>query len=165
MSSEVLDAFQHNAWATRRVLEACRELSEAQLGTSLPTVAGPPLRIMKHVIGAESYYLSLFAESFFAWDWDDAREDSVDALLGFADDLAEAWAKLLSSPVETEGMLSRPRSDGRVMQLKAGVVLAQALHHANVHREQVSSVMTSLGLKPPDISGWAYGDATGTIVR
>jgi hypothetical protein len=47
--------------------------------------------------------------------------------------------------------------------VKAGVLIAQALHHANVHREQVSAVLTSLDLAPPDISGWAYGRATGGI--
>jgi hypothetical protein len=42
------------------------------------------------------------------------------------------------------------------MQVRAGVMLAQALHHSNVHREQISAVLTGLGLTPPDISGWAY---------
>jgi uncharacterized damage-inducible protein DinB len=165
MASELLDAFKHSAWATRRTLEACGGLTDAQRAATLPGVAGTPLRTMKHVIGAESYYLSLFRGAFLDWDWDEAREDSVETLLGFAGELAAGWEALLGRPVDVAQVLTQTRSNGRVMKLKAGVMLTQALHHANVHREQVSSVLTSLGLTPPDVSAWAYGDATGEIVR
>jgi hypothetical protein len=45
--------------------------------------------------------------------------------------------------------------------VRAGTLLAQALHHANVHREQVSSIVTSLGIEPPDLDVWTYGTVTG----
>jgi len=41
------------------------------------------------------------------------------------------------------------------------VPIAQALHHGNVHREQICSVLTTLGLEPPDLQVWAYAEATG----
>ena len=159
MASELLEAFRHSAWANHELLEACRKLTPDQAGVSLPTGAGTAPAILKHVIGAESYYLSLVRGRFLGWDWDEARDYSTDELLAFARELGEAWEGVLAGDFDRGRML-----DTRSSRLKAGVLLTQALHHGNVHREQVSAVLTSLGLTPPDVSGWAYGRASGGIV-
>ena len=39
--------------------------------------------------------------------------------------------------------------------------VAQALHHGNVHREQICAAITRLGMEPPDVQAWSYGEATG----
>jgi hypothetical protein len=44
-------------------------------------------------------------------------------------------------------------------------VLVQAIHHGNVHREQVSHVLTALGLEPPDTSGWRFGRESGNSAQ
>jgi uncharacterized damage-inducible protein DinB len=140
------------------LIEACGALTPEQAGASLPTGAGTPAATIKHLIGAESYYLSLIRGSFLDWDWDEERPYTTDQLLEYAGELSRAWEALLPG-LDPERMLDTRRS-----RLKAGVLLTQALHHANVHREQISAVLTSLGLTPPDISGWAYGRASGGIV-
>jgi uncharacterized damage-inducible protein DinB len=165
MASELLDAFRHGAWANRRLLEACRDLSPEQLAFNLPTGHGPALVTMKHLIGAESYYYAFVSGERLKLDWDEGRHETAESLLGFADDLANAWETLLAQPLDTARVISQQRSNGRVLQAKAGVMLAQALHHGNVHREQVSAILTHLGLTPPDISGWMYGESTGDLKR
>jgi hypothetical protein len=52
---------------------------------------------------------------------------------------------------------------GPVYEVEAGVIHAQIANHGNVHREQVCAILTSLGIEPPDISGWAFGVATGRM--
>ncbi len=42
-------------------------------------------------------------------------------------------------------------------------LMTQAINHSTEHRAQVSAIITALGLEPPDMSGWAYMDAMGTI--
>jgi hypothetical protein len=42
-----------------------------------------------------------------------------------------------------------------------GVRLAQVVQHGTDHWSQVSTALTLLGVEPPDIAVWAYGDATG----
>ena len=159
MSSELLDAFRHSAWSNRRLLEACATMTPEQLGASLPTGAGQPLTIMKHLIGAEGYYLSLLTGKLPDWEWDDEATDTAEELIGFARLLEHAWERLLADSFEGNRMLDTHRS-----RIKAGVLLAQALHHGNVHREQVSAIMTSQGIAPPDVSAWAYGRESGGIV-
>ena len=41
------------------------------------------------------------------------------------------------------------------------MLVIQALHHGNAHREQICVVLTGLGIEPPDIQAWAYAEATG----
>jgi uncharacterized damage-inducible protein DinB len=45
------------------------------------------------------------------------------------------------------------------------VLLIQALQHGIEHREQICATLTCLGIEPPVLSGWAYGDATGAMVE
>jgi uncharacterized damage-inducible protein DinB len=42
--------------------------------------------------------------------------------------------------------------------------MVQAINHATEHREQISSMLTALGVTPPDLDGWAYGEATGALI-
>jgi uncharacterized damage-inducible protein DinB len=45
--------------------------------------------------------------------------------------------------------------------IRAVVPLVQAIHHATEHRTQVLTILSQLGIEPPDLSGWAFGDAMG----
>jgi uncharacterized damage-inducible protein DinB len=42
-----------------------------------------------------------------------------------------------------------------------GLRLAQVVHHGSDHRSQVCTALTSLGITPPEIDLWAYGEAVG----
>jgi uncharacterized damage-inducible protein DinB len=42
--------------------------------------------------------------------------------------------------------------------------MLQVINHATEHREQIKSMLSSLGVTPPDIDGWDYGLATHTLV-
>jgi uncharacterized damage-inducible protein DinB len=44
------------------------------------------------------------------------------------------------------------------------VVLVQVINHATEHREQVNSMLSALGVTPPELDGWAYGDSTHALV-
>jgi uncharacterized damage-inducible protein DinB len=43
--------------------------------------------------------------------------------------------------------------------------MVQAINHATEHREQIKSMLTALGVTPPEIDGWEYGFATDTLVK
>jgi hypothetical protein len=45
----------------------------------------------------------------------------------------------------------------------AGIFIAQALNHANHHREQVCAILTGFGIDPPDIQAWEYAWTTNRI--
>jgi uncharacterized damage-inducible protein DinB len=39
----------------------------------------------------------------------------------------------------------------------------QALTHSTEHRTQIATIITQLGLQPPDMSGWMFMEQTGEL--
>jgi uncharacterized damage-inducible protein DinB len=165
MTGPLLDAFRHHSWATLTLLEFCRSLNEEQRAATLPGVYGNISATLKHILGAEAFYRSLFGGSFPDWDWRDEEPQPLEDLLVWTREMAAFWEQLLAAPPDADAPLLRRRSDGRVQEMRAGVMLAQALHHGNVHREQVCAILTALGLQPPDLSAYAYGYESGRMER
>jgi uncharacterized damage-inducible protein DinB len=52
------DAFAHHVWATQPQVDACLALSPQQLGTAVPGTYGSILETARHLVGADSSYLS-----------------------------------------------------------------------------------------------------------
>ena len=44
------------------------------------------------------------------------------------------------------------------------VVMVQVINHATEHREQIKSMLTAMGITPPSIDGWDYGEASNALV-
>ena len=82
----------------------------------------------------------------------------VDELRRRVEGSHEGWMELLAEPFDADRVIVLGEG---TYQAPAGVLVAQALHHGNAHREQVCAILTSLGLEPPDVQAWAYADATG----
>jgi uncharacterized damage-inducible protein DinB len=58
MSRSLLeDAFEHHVWATMRLIDTCLTLSAEQVETAVPGTYGSILETMRHLVGADSWYL------------------------------------------------------------------------------------------------------------
>jgi uncharacterized protein YjbJ (UPF0337 family) len=64
----------------------------------------------------------------------------------WAEEAGHLWERLLSEPVDAERVVV---VDDGVLEVRAGVIVAQALHLGNAHREQICAILTSLGIEPP----------------
>ena len=42
--------------------------------------------------------------------------------------------------------------------------MIQAINHATEHREQIKSMLSALGITPPDIDGWDFGETAKALV-
>jgi hypothetical protein len=51
------EAFAHHVWATLRVSDVCAGLSPAQLETAPEGIYGSILATLRHLVGADSWYL------------------------------------------------------------------------------------------------------------
>ena len=159
MKEIVLEAFRHNAWATKELLAACRGLPPEQL--SLPgTDAGTDrdiLAIFNHLIQTDRGYVQRRGERP---DWVDNEEDTadLDELERRAGENAEVWERFLAQPLEATKLIIL---DQGAYEAEQSVLVVQALHHGNAHREQISAILTGLGVEPPDLQAWSYAQATG----
>ena len=82
-----------------------------------------------------------------------------------ARECAAFWAAFLARPSDPDRrvLVPDPR-DGQVHDVALGVILTQVLDHGTDHRSQISTILTSIGVTPPRLDGWAYGRAAGRIV-
>jgi uncharacterized damage-inducible protein DinB len=158
MNEALLDAFRHNSWATKQLIGACRGLSEEQLAAPATGSFGGILATFNHIILSDAGYLRRLSGSAPAWVAD--REESADLgqLAARVEETERIWERFLSEPIDAERVLIL---DEGAYEAHAGILIAQALHHGNAHREQICAMLTSLGVEPPDIQAWAYGEATG----
>jgi uncharacterized damage-inducible protein DinB len=159
MQEILLEAFRHHAWANRQLLAACRGLSPEQLtspGTAVGTDRGI-LAVFNHITQSDRGYSSRRGDRP---DWAENEEDTtdLDELERRADENAEAWERFLAQPLEATRLVIL---DQGAYEAEQSVLVVQALHHGNAHREQVCAVLTGLGIEPPDLQAWAYAEATG----
>ncbi len=158
MNDVLLDAFRHHSWATKRLLAVCRTLSEEHLTAGAPTSFGSILATLNHVIMSDAGYLRSLAGTSPTWLLERAETADVDQLYQRVEETERNWERFLSQPLDGERVLLL---DHGTYEAHAGVLIAQALHHGNAHREQMCAMLTGFGVELPDIQAWDYAHATG----
>ena len=165
MSGSLLeDAFAHHAWATLRLIDTCLELSPEQLETTVPGTYGSILETMRHLVGADSWYLvDITGDRATGIDEDQMELRQLRAAIE-AD--GTAWSTFLAQDLDPNAVLKEiDEDDGYERDATVGIRLAQALHHGTDHRSQICTALTSLGVEPPGIDAWDYGLQVGRVVE
>jgi uncharacterized damage-inducible protein DinB len=162
MSENILEKlFEHNLWANLQILQACSGLGDEQLDAEPQSATRGTIRTtLVHLVEAEQGYLSDLTGEKTRFDlhgspafaiMQEALAASGEGFLKLAGDLSN---KHLTTPVHTE--------DGYTIE--PWVLLVQAINHATEHREQIKSMLTALGVKPPRIDGWVYARTQNAFI-
>ena len=157
MNQGLLEAFRLNAWATKTLIAACRDLSIERL-THPGARYGSILATLNHVVLSDAGYVASLTGIRPQWATDGNETRDFGELEARVDETTRLWEKLLSEPLDTERLVTL---DKGTYECDAGIVVAQALHHGNAHREQVCAALKRIGIEPPDVQPWAYADANG----
>ena len=151
--------FEHNNWANLRIIQACSALSDEQLDAEPQSATQGSIRsTLSHLAGAQAGYLSLLTLPV---------EERVRVTPAF-DELQEFVSK------SGEGLLALARGVQKPLKpqlqtrdgyfVESWVLMVQIIKHATEHREQIKSMLSALGVIPPDIDGWSYGEATNALI-
>jgi uncharacterized damage-inducible protein DinB len=73
------------------------------------------------------------------------------------------WQELLSADLDPDDVVVRHRDDGWESHAPLGIRLAQVIHHGTDHRSQICTILTSLGVEPPEIDVWAFASTGGRL--
>lgn len=152
------DAMAHHVWATETLINACAELAPEQLATPAPGTYGSILGTLRHMMGSDCFYLTFFSAAPPRMAED--AQLGLDELRAVIADNGRDWMKLLAPGLDAEADVAE-RGDGWTFHAPAGFRLAQVIHHGTDHRSQICTALTRLGVEPPEIDLWAYGEATG----
>ena len=152
--------FEHNNWANLQIIKACSALRDEQLDAEPQSATkGSIRRTLLHLVSAQQGYLSLLTLR-------------VEARL----DVPPTFAELQeSASTSGEGLLALVRDEASKLPntqlrttdayfVESWVVMLQVINHATEHREQISSMLSALGVTPPDLDGWAYGEVTNALI-
>ena len=158
-TSVVTALFRHNVWATLKLLDFCEGLTEEQLGTTAVGGYGAIRSTLVHIIGAESSYVKRVngrqpPHPLTRGQWPGFAV-LKDAVRWTADEMLQL---AVSARTDT---LVREQEGRAVAEYPLADLMAQAITHSCEHRTQVATILTQLGLDPPDMSNWCYMVETG----
>jgi uncharacterized damage-inducible protein DinB len=157
------DAFAHHVWATVRVLDACIALSPEQLKTTVPGTYGSILDTARHLVGSDAWYL--FAVTDDAGYRIDEDHMDLPALRAAMEGHDAAWVSILATNSDPDAVKVRRQDDGSQTSTTMGIRLAQVVHHGTDHRSQICTALTSLGIEPPPIDVWDFGELDGRVTE
>ncbi|MDQ2716531.1 MAG: DinB family protein [Chloroflexota bacterium] len=156
MTTGLPDFFTYNLWANLRLLDACTQLSDAQLDATTKGIFGSVRETLMHLFASEEGYARHFTGTSPL-----PRLREVTTFPGF-DELrrrAESSGKELITIAE-QGELSQIfYLDEGTYEAPAIIVLIQAINHAIDHRSQIATLLSQQDIEPPDLDGWSYNDA------
>jgi len=165
MSGSLLEAaFAHHVWATSRLIEACLDLNDEQLQTSVPGTRGPLLETLRHIVVGDAFDLFILTgDRGFAID--EERLSLVEAL-AVMERNGSGWAAYVTRPLDPDEMVHEvDESDGYQRWAPIGFRLAGTLNHGTDHRSQVCTALTTLGVEPPRIDVMDFGLDAGRVVE
>jgi uncharacterized damage-inducible protein DinB len=152
--------FEHNNWANNQIIQACYALSDEQLNAEpQSTTKGSIRRTLLHLVSSQQGYLRTLTLP------PEVRLDAPTV----------EFSELQQSAIKSgEGLLTLVRGEQKPLntQLKTRdgylvepwVLMVQIINHATEHREQIKSMLSALGVTPPDLDGWGYGEVTKALI-
>ena len=158
MATLLDDAIAHHVWATERLIDACAELTPEQLSTPAAGTYGPILDTFRHLVSTDCWYLTFFGDT--PQRIEEGNEATLDELRAAITANGAEWRALLEEDPDPERDIVE-NGDGWNFHSPVGFRLAQVIEHGTDHRSQICTALTSLGVEPPQIDLWAYGEATG----
>ena len=165
--SPMLRQLRHDVWATEKLIEHCRSLSDAQLELTAPGTYGTIRRALEHIVAADTRYLgrlgTVVADPSFSEDRD-MPLDEIAAMLAKVKAAVEGL--FVGAPLDPDRVIVDARRavpTDPPLEMEAWMMLTQFVHHGSDHRAQIGTILGSRGLETPAIDVWAYGRAIGAI--
>jgi len=160
----VVEFMKHNTMMNERLMEACRRLTTEQLGATAVGTYG--------TIGATLVHTSNGQLGYAARVLDVERPARVDEdPFPGIEVMAERFAL---GNAQLEEAATRSGDDRKVRVtgddppgewwMPVSLFLLQAVNHGTEHRSQIATILTQLGITPPEMDGWAYFFDSGHMV-
>lgn len=157
--SFLLKIFEHNNWANQQIFQACAALSEEQLDAEPQSATQGSIRsTLMHLVSAQRGYLSLLTLPV------EARPNTPLDFAELQESVTRSGEGLLALVGDEESFPKDQLQTRDGYYVDPWVVILQIINHATEHREQIKSMLSALGVTPPNIDGWDYGEVTKALI-
>lgn len=155
MTTGLPDFFQYNLWANLRLLDACAQLSDAQLDATMTGTFGSVRETLMHLFASEEGYVKSFTGTTPT-----PPLKAHSTFVGF-DELrrrAELSGRALITIAEQRDLREIFYLDEGTYKCQAVVVAIQAINHGIDHRSQIATLLSQQGIELPALDSWGYND-------
>jgi uncharacterized damage-inducible protein DinB len=159
MPDLITDLYRQNEWADLEILRVCRGLTDEQLDSTAVGTYGSIRATLQHIVGAETGYAFRLGNTTTPRIRGDEPWHGFDTLEASVRGVVATFIAAAADP----GRVIRVGPDNEPRDVEAGVILTQVLNHSTEHRSQIFSILTGLGIEPPELSGWEWGLAVGKM--
>jgi uncharacterized damage-inducible protein DinB len=160
----LVEFFRHNGMMNTRLLEACRPLSAEQLAATATGTYGSIGATLVHIANAQEGYAARILGTERP---ERLAEDPFPGFEALSDRLKRGDTQLEEAATrageEHEVRVTGDDPPG-TWRMPATLILLQAVNHGTEHRSQVATVLTQLGVQPPEMDGWTYFFDSGHMV-
>lgn len=147
-----------------RLIEVCEQLSPKHLDATVVGTYGTIGATLVHIANAQVGYAARLLDTERP---EPLTEDPFPGFEALAERMAQGDAQLLEAATgsfqERDVHVSGDDPVG-TWSMPVSLFLVQAINHGTEHRSQVATILTQLGVEPPDMDGWAYFDANGQLI-
>jgi uncharacterized damage-inducible protein DinB len=151
--------FEHNNWANDQILQACSTLTDAQLDAPPQSATEGNIRsTLLHIVSAQYGYLRILTLPL------EQRQARAEVEFSEIQDSLKQTGEALLQLVRDEAFPKDRLTTRDGYYVEPWVILVQIINHATEHREQIKSMLTAMGITPPSIDGWDYGEVMKALV-
>ncbi|MBT3320940.1 MAG: damage-inducible protein DinB [Anaerolineae bacterium] len=156
MDNTLTTLFKHNLWANLGLLKVCTKLTDEQLDSTLDGTFGSIRDTWQHIAGAEQAYFSRVSTGQLYQRPEDASPITMSEI---AEMLKFSGEGFINRAPEVKAADSvKIDWDGELRDVPKTILLTQTINHATEHRSQIMTILTQLGIQPPDLDAWTYFD-------
>ena len=160
MTANVLaKLFEHNNWANMQIIQACYALNDEQLDAEPQSITkGTIRRTLLHLVHSQQGYLLLLTIPA------DQRQNPTPAFTELGESVRKSGEELLALARDDRKPFEPRLTTRDGFYTDPWVVMLQVINHATEHREQIKSMLSALGITPPEIDGWDFGRAHNALI-
>jgi uncharacterized damage-inducible protein DinB len=167
MSLLAAEFLRQNNWANLVLIDFLARLPDETLDAGAPGTYGTLRDTVLHMVGSLSFYHIVLTG---AAPEPDSIIDPSEPWPGYdaVRAAAEGWGKALEALAERSPHawpIEAPYDEDYEPGMSAAVPLVQVVNHCTDHRSQIATMLTQMGIEPPELDSWAWGLATGLAVE
>ena len=148
--------YRHNRWANGLLFAACRDLTTDQLAATCVGTYGALGHTLAHLASGEAGYVHRLSGEPRVLAWRDPAPPPPLTELAAAMELSGTQLIGLAASTADDRIVEFTSIDGDEMRIPGWVLLAQAIDHGREHRTHAATILTQLGIAPPDMDVWTF---------
>lgn len=160
-TSVLTTLFAYNTWANLTLLDFCEHLSDVHLAATAVGGYGSIGTTLVHIVSAEVSYVARVNGKRPARPLAQNQFPGFDVLKAAVRWTGDELLQLALATQEIPIVRQQPPRPRLVYPLAS--LMVQAVTHSTEHRAQIATILTQVGLEPPDMSGWKYMEEMGEL--